>query len=289
MSDFFGALMRSAGFGAAPLRPQPPKAADDDPFEHVVETEAPSSADGHPTHALDAAHSREAQTSSLDVRPAAAAQADPPHATAATAATAAAARDADSTRPRSESPQTSAALSATAAAAPAPLRATAAALHPVVQAALRWVAADPALRPSSAHTAPPPVAEPPARPGQTVETPAASRRLPAPMPAPARTERVDATPVLAAQAAQPRAAWPRPAAASRETPSVRIEPSARAASAAPKADAQSAPEVHIGSIHLTVDAPRPAQPPAPPPARPASPSRSAPARSAYLRSRAPRV
>lgn len=283
MSDYLGALMRSAGFGAAPLRHQPPKAADEDPFEQAVETEAASEADSHLANAPDAAHAHDEQTSPRDAAPAAATQADPPHATAA------AARGSDSARLRSELPRTSAATSVSAAASPAPHRATAAGLHPVVQAALRWVTADPALRPSSAHTAPPPVAEPPVRPVQTVEQPAVTRQPLTRTATPSRAERLDATPVPAAQASEPRAAWPRPTAVSREAPSARIEAPARAASAAPKADAQSAPEVHIGSIHLTVDAPRPAQPPAAPPARPVSPSRSAPARSAYLRSRAPRV
>jgi len=153
-------------------------------------------------------------------------------------------------------------------------------VHPLVQAALHWVAAGSAA-------------------GE--ERQAADPQLPsvielAPKTLPTQAARVLVPPQATTLEAAAQNAAPEKRRDGRSTPkAVAAAPLQRAAEAEsmrpPRRPNNSPvatplPEVHIGAIHLTVDAPRPPAPP-PVPAPPAPPQPAA--RSAFLRSRASRL
>lgn len=292
MSDYVGALMRSAGFGAAPPRRSQPVAADDDPFEPSMGAEPFAGAE--PIRAEDSPTAGAPTAATRDGAPPDVAGAVDPYRRKAPLAP-----EADRLQAERAMPRIDGDTSHAGERAPPPPHTPSAALHPVVRAALRWVAADPAAQP-----APP-----------NVERPVASR----PLASATRADAPDGSPPRAASLAAPALPPRRPAAGPGPAPhqphaphaphAVELRPAAtpgRASAAnapqragiarlpaATPATAKDlpppAPEVHIGSIHVTVDAPRAAPPPAAPPARPATATRAASTRSAYLRSRAPRI
>jgi hypothetical protein len=182
-------------------------------------------------------------------------------------------------------------------------------VHPVVRAALEWVAADPESVERAEST--PGSAEP-----QRVSDPSPRRLVPTPSAPAAKS--VDTVSVAAAESLRPRHAPPLPrfehqaahdaepgparAAAPIQSSQVGdLDLARRPASQASQpvvttADEPAPPpqdriEVTIGTIHVRVDAPPAARAvvqPAPPPPRPPQPARSAD-RSSFSRSRVPRI
>jgi len=270
VSDYVGALLRSAGIVPAPGGHVgvTPTNAHDDLVEHVTERNAgPGTAPFAGTPAF-AAHGRKADPVQVKAvgRPAPASspgQVKPAAPSMAPAATA------QMTPPRLHEthapppPATTPLVPATSAEP---------ALHPMVEAALRWVAAEPGPAPI--------------RPGADVRSDlhlalahastTVLRGATAPGPAP--LPRVRAEPFTAVAREPAARAAPAPGMA-------RSAPASQPGSARAAQDTR--PEIHIGAIHLTVDAPRPAAPP-PAPARGPQMAPAAP-RSAFLRSRAPRI
>jgi hypothetical protein len=295
MSDYLGALIRSAGFGAAPLVGLPaPQPVDDDPLEQAVPSEAAAHACADtPRPNVDPAPSGAA----AGARVAAIDAADLADSHRGTGHPAPAATNAQSRVESPGGPDPSPPATASASAPPANASVTGAAPHPVVQAALRWVAADPALRRVPTRAEAPQAAD--ATPGfHGPGSDATARFMPDASEAmrSAPSSPIVSAPGPAAPAASPSGHRPRAvdgdwhAAEPYEAAPVRFATAARALPATPPAESKPAPEVHIGSIHVTVDAPRPpAAPPVPAPARPTSAARGAAPRSAYLRSRAPRI
>lgn len=273
MSDYFGALLRSAGALAAPARlptPAPSAVPGDDIVEQDLEAEGAAPGERAPARA-EPAHEQAAEAAAW---PAAAPEADAP-----------APRDGVA---RQQPAAPSAAPDAPPAApppAPLPQREDPALAHPLVRAALRWVAADPQALPAPAHPAPPTHAVAPrAAPSPEVGPAVASPRS---IESPAEASRVAAAP------GRPQAVreigetgeieLSLPAAPRRHAASEGA--STRAAAAAPARPI----ELHIGTIHVAVDAPPPravVQPLAPPAPRPQAPAAE---RSGLSRLRLPRL
>jgi hypothetical protein len=278
MSDYFAALMRSAGSipvdaGARAGTPAPHAPGDDLREEHVevVAAAPPGPASVQPL-AHDEAAIEEMPERSHGGAPAAAGVAPLPSATSSP----------DVAVPESvrASPLPALALPSTVPLAPVEQHA---AMNPVVRAALRWVAADPG---NLAGAPAPGVASPsanvdPRQPAQRTETRAlaverSGRRSP-----------IDpAVPALHRAGPAPRQVAPQMdlSPAPRSPRMATREEVAREA----RGDAQRV-EVSIGTIHVRVDAPEPrvvAQPAAPPPRpAPAPPAE----RSGFSRCRLPRL
>lgn len=277
MSDYFGALLRSAGAAPADaLAPAAPIGQAD-----LVEQEVEVEVDASPESAA-AAHSSEAPAG-IEPAPSAPNEARP------------------GARERREvmrgesvgSPFTRPALDE---------------VHPVVRAALEWVAADPESVEGAESTSA--SAEP-----QRVSDPSPRRqRPPAPFAPPAAS--ADIMAAAAAESLRPRhapalppfehraahEAEPAPARAAAPIQSspvgdldLALRPSSRAWQPVVTTMDEPAPpqdrvEVNIGTIHVRVDAPaaRAVVQPAPPPPRPPQPARPAD-RGSFSRSRVPRI
>lgn len=272
MSDYFGALLRSAGAlpgtGQPPARVGPTRAtAADTAFEQVGEVEAPPAPSAGPAAAASSAvePGRDAAPRANSTATETAAQSLPPP-----------------TRPATPSLPTR-------HREPAPTADAETTVHPLVHAALRWVRADastgdeaPRARATGFPAQPgadafaPPVATPSASPD---DAPGPDARLqPAPSVAPASF--IVATPGPTLDLALPRTA-PVPMSQRRVDGGARSEP---------QPPAPPHIELSIGTIHVSVDAPPPPRPAAQtiaPAPRPPAPPRSAP-RSALSRSRLPR-
>lgn len=271
VSDYFGALLRAAGALAAPMSmpTSPPAAAPgDDLVEQDFEVQAGVPGEPTPDRAVPAHEALAAPP------PAAAPHADEPVHRAAVAPEPPAAPAAVPDAPPAVAP-----------AAPSPRPGDAALAHPMVRAALRWVAADQAL-PAQAQAALPTHAAAFARarslaeagpvfaPAQPLVASAADADRPPALPARPQTARETGEIELTLPAAPRRAgegvAAPRPAVA----PTRGID-------------------LHIGTIHVAVDAPPPrtVQPvqPVQPPAPVAPPAPRAAERSGLSRSRLPKL
>ncbi len=277
MSDYFGALLRAAGAAAAsPAVPAAAAgvAAGGDIVEQAIEDEAgvpgervaPPAKPPHGPGPEPAARSAEAAADDRRTRPAYALSAPAPAA------------------PLTATPEARAAASpATQPAPPPPRRDDPALAHPVVQAALRWVAADPQAVPA----ADPLSANGDGLPRATIRPGAEDRLAPARAPAGPRPAIVDP------------GGSAKPARAAPEIDlTLPVVPRPRARSASERAETREAAatarpiDVHIGTIHVAVDAPpraavQPVIAPAPP--RPEPPPSSAAARSGFARLRLPRL
>lgn len=255
VSDYFGALLRAAGALAAPAGPRTPSAAAaprDDIVEQQVDVEAAAPSEPEPTPA-EPAHEPLDEPAPA---PMAAAQAD------------------GSTKHPGQAPQQAALTTAPAAApaapsaAPWPRHEQAALAHPVVRAALRWVAAEAQSLPAQAsaalptetnapaHAAPSPQAGPAAAPAQPVAQLASEGRAATASGRPMAVRGSGEIDLSLPAAPRP---WLRH--------EVVAEGTAARPAAAPGID------LHIGTIHVAVDAPprvvlQPAAPPAPRPQPP---------------------
>jgi len=275
VSDYFGALLRSAAALAAPARPPTPASAvapGDDLVERDCDADAAAPPGERAPARAEPAHEPAAQPVAW---PAATLDADAP-----------AHRDGVAQQ-RFAAPSVRPDLQPAAPpAAPLPQREGPALAHPLVRAALRWVAADPQALPAQAqpalpthlaappHAAPSPEAEPAVAPVQPVAPPAdAGRAAAAPRRPQGMREVGDigdielTLPALPRRRGAPEGAAPWP-----------VE-------AAPRPTI----DLHIGTIHVAVDAPPP-RAVLPPPAQPA-PRPPAPAaeRSGLFRMRLPRL
>jgi hypothetical protein len=262
--DYFDALLRAAGLagGGAAAAAVEPRAAAPDLVELSDEVEVPST----PTVHLPA------RTAPTDAN---GAPVDAPAAAVVQPARTSESRAPDPIGDRPESLR--AAVQEPRPTPREPLVQATAGVHPLVQAALHWVAA-------GSTAADEPQAADPQLPSVIELTP---KNLPM------QAARVSPTPhATAIETAAQNAASEKRRDGRSTSKAVAAAPLQRAAEAEPMRPprrpnnspvAPPLPEVHIGAIHLTVDAPRPpALPPVPAPPQPA-------ARSAFLRSRAPRL
>lgn len=268
MIDYFDALLRSAGLGAAGTAATPPglqaEAAD------LVELDQEVVVGPAPVKEGD------------DGRSAAPAlpPADAPPVTAQSAP--AAAEPAGEARIRPGEP---ARPPAAVAVAPEALPAqrigptqSAATIHPLVQAALHWVAADPQVQAQqTAAQVVPATAAPTTSP---IRRPSAAEPQ---KPAAVEAQAIEPSPAPGPGPGRPAGPQQQPGAA----PVRVVEPAPRFPGT-PESVAVTEPatELHIGAIHVTVDA---ARAPVAPAVAAAPPMPPVPVRSAYLRSRAPRL
>lgn len=270
MSDYFGALLRSAGALPADARARSaPSAPDHDPFEQAFEQMVEPAVPGFGADA-DTAPVQHAQAGWMP------------------------AADASAAAQGRQAPHQSGSAPSTVPLPSGP--ANDAGLHLAVQAALRWVAADPAVQAGSGDVAdsrPLPALHGPVPASLSRANLQHERYMTAAPPSPQAGDSAAAAPSAAARplpraVAVPRGGNPGASAALAWQDAARPAPAAPAPTRSAHAARDDRVEVSIGSIHVSVDAP-----PAPravlqsaPLPRP-GPAQQAP-RSDFARSRLPR-